>query len=107
MTAIGSQPQREATGWLGARWWILGYDFRAAYAPEVPLTGAGQSVALFEAGGYYASDIADYESLAALPNVPLQNVLMNGFDGTPDSYSDFEVSLDIETAISKAPGLSL
>ena len=45
--------------------------------------------------------------MAALPNVPLQNVLMNGFDGTPDSYSDFEVSLDIETAISKAPGLSL
>ncbi len=84
---------------------FLGYDFRAAYVPGVALTGAGQSVALFEAGGYYASDITDYESLAGLPNVPLQNVLMNGFDGTPDS-SNFEVALDIEMAISMAPGLS-
>jgi uncharacterized repeat protein (TIGR03803 family) len=85
---------------------FMGNDFRAAYVPGVALTGAGQSVALFEGGGYYPSDITDYESLAGLPNVPLQNVWMNGFDGTPDSYSDFEVSLDIEMAISMAPGLS-
>src|SRR6266568_7422768 len=84
---------------------FLGYDFRAAYVPDVALTGAGQSVALFEFDGYYGSDIADYESLAGLPNVPLQNVLLDGFDGTPGTGNS-EVALDIEMAISMAPGLS-
>jgi uncharacterized repeat protein (TIGR03803 family) len=85
---------------------FMGNDFRAAYVPGVALTGAGQSVALLEGGGYYATDITGYESLAGLPQVPLTNVLVNGFSGTPDSYSDFEVSMDIEMAISMAPGLS-
>src|SRR5206468_11850297 len=78
-------------------------DFRAAYVPGVALTGAGQSVALFEFDGYYASDITDYESLTGLPNVPLRNVLIDGFDGTA-GVNNFEVSLDIEMAISMAPG---
>jgi uncharacterized repeat protein (TIGR03803 family) len=85
---------------------FMGKDFRAAYVPGVTLTGTGQSVALFELDGYYASDITDYESLAGLPNVPLQNVLIGGFDGTPSSYGNSEVALDIEMAISMAPGLS-
>src|SRR5271157_1474524 len=62
---------------------FIGGDFRAAYAPGVALTGAGQSVGLFELDGYYASDIAHYESLARLPNVPLTNILLDGFSGTP------------------------
>jgi uncharacterized repeat protein (TIGR03803 family) len=84
---------------------FIGNDFRAAYAPGVALTGAGQSVALVEFDGYYAKDITDYERLAGLPNVPLQNVLIGGFDGTPGSDNG-EVALDIEMAISMAPGLS-
>ena len=84
---------------------FLGYDFRAAYVPGVALTGAGQSVALFEFDGYYASDITDYESLTGLPNVPLRNVLIDGFDGTA-GVNNFEVALDIEMAISMAPGLA-
>ena len=80
-----------ATSGSGPGGSFFGNDFRAAYLPDVTLTGAGQSVALFELGGYYASDIADYESLAGLPDVPLKNVLIGGFDGIPTSYGNGEV----------------
>ena len=85
----------------------MGYDFRAAYAPGVALTGTGQNVGLLECDGYYTNDILAYESLTGLPNVPLQNVLVDGFNGIPEDSNDVvEVSLDIEMAISMAPGLS-
>jgi subtilase family serine protease len=87
----------------------LGKDFRAAYLPGVTLTGTGQMVGLFEFDGYYPSDIAAYESVAGLAPVPLQNVLLDGFSGTPTTgrdSGDIEVSLDIEMAVAMAPGLS-
>ena len=80
-------------------------DFRAAYAPGVALDGTGQSVGLFEMDGYYAADIAKYESLAKLPNVTLTNVLLDGFSGDAGGY-DVEVTLDIDMVIGMAPGLS-
>jgi PKD repeat protein len=84
----------------------LGYDFRAAYVPGTTLTGAGQTVALVEFdSGFATNDILAYESLAGLPNVPVQPVLLNGYGGGLGSGND-EVSLDIEMAISMAPGLS-
>ncbi len=87
-----------------------GTDFRNAYVPGICLTGNGQTVALIEFEGYYASDIQGYETLAGLPNVPLTNVLIDGYSGTPDKRNDangiIEASLDIEMAISMAPGLS-
>ena len=86
---------------------FIGQDFRTAYAPNVTLTGAGQSVGLFElSGGYYPSDIAEYEAQAAMPNVPITPVLLNGYDGSPGGWQvNAEVSLDIEMAIAMAPGL--
>jgi hypothetical protein len=85
----------------------LGADFRNAYAPGVRLTGAGQNVALVEFDGFYQNDIAAYETAAGLPNVPLQTVLIDGFDGKPlTSLGNLEVSLDIEMVISMAPGIS-
>jgi subtilase family serine protease len=84
--------------------YYMGGDFRRAYAPGVPLNGAGQMIGLFEADGYHASDIAAYETLAGLPNVPLHNVLMDGFNGAPGANNS-EVALDIEMAVSMAPGL--
>jgi uncharacterized repeat protein (TIGR03803 family) len=84
--------------------YFIGGDFRAAYAPGVTLNGAGQSVGLFELDGYYPSDIAEYESLARLPNVTLTNILLDGFSGTPGIDND-EVALDIDMAICMAPGL--
>ncbi len=86
----------------------IGQDFSAAYLPGVSLTGTGQVVALVEFDGYYANDITKYETQASLPNITLTNVLVDGFSGTPTANGAQveEVSLDIEMAISMAPGLS-
>jgi hypothetical protein len=91
------------TGPYGSFW---GYDLRTAYVPGTGLTGAGQSVALVELDGYYTNDIVQYERMTGLPNVPLHNVLIDGFSGNPPYSDEFEVALDIEMAISMAPGLS-
>ena len=86
----------------------MGNDFRAAYVPNTSLTGSGQTVGLFELDGYHASDITNYEKTANISNIPLQNVLIDGVTGIPDpvSSNNEEVAMDIETAISMAPGLS-
>ncbi len=85
----------------------LGSDFRNAYAPGVSLTGAGQTIALVEFDGFYTNDIIAYKATAGLPNVPLQVVLLGGYDGIPVSFlGNVEVSLDIELALAMAPGLS-
>jgi hypothetical protein len=85
----------------------MGNDFRNAYVPGSALTGTGQTVGLLQFDGYTTSDITYYESVAGLPNVPLTNVLLDGFSGTPTgSGGEVEVSLDIEMCVSMAPGLS-
>ena len=83
----------------------LGNDFRAAYASGVTLTGAGQYVGLLQFDGYYVSDITRYATLAGLTNLPLQNVLLDGFTGQPGN-NNVEVALDIEMTLSMAPGLA-
>ena len=83
----------------------LGKDFRNAYAPGATLNGNGQIVGLFQLDGYFPSDIANYESLAGLTNVPLQNILLDGATGAAGANND-EVCLDIEMSIAMAPGLS-
>ena len=86
---------------------FMGNDFRAAYVPDTALTGTGQVVGLVQFDGYNASDITYYENRAGLPNVPLTNVLLDGFTGTPSGYGgEVEVCLDIEASISMAPGLA-
>ena len=88
----------------------MGSDFRKAYAPGVTLRGSGQVVGVFEFDGYYANDIASYESQSGYTNVPLSNVLLNGVSGLPGfsgiSGAVSEVSLDIEQAIAIAPALA-
>ena len=88
----------------------IGNDFRAAYVPDTTLKGSGQMVGLLEFDGYYASDITNYEELAGMTNVPLQNILLDSVSGTP-GYSGVdgavaEVSLDIEMAVAMAPALA-
>ncbi|HUB66305.1 MAG TPA: putative Ig domain-containing protein [Candidatus Methylacidiphilales bacterium] len=91
----------------GPRGNYMGNDFRAAYAPNVSQTGTGQTVGLLEFDGYTTGDITYYESEAGLRNVPLTNVLLDGFSGNPTGDGgEVEVSLDIEMAISMAPGAS-
>ena len=84
----------------------LGYDFRNAYVPGTSLNGSGQQIGLLEFdSGFFQSDITAYEALAGLPNVPVQAVLLDGYGGGLGLAPD-EVSLDIEMAISMAPGQS-
>jgi kumamolisin len=81
-------------------------DIKTAYnLNTVTQTGAGQTLALFELDGYKASDITSYESFFAIPAVPLQNVLVDGFAGTAGAGAD-EVTLDIELQIALARGVS-
>ena len=89
----------------------FGDDFRNAYAPGITLTGAGQSLGLFEADGFYANDIAAYAAAAGSgrSNIAVQTVLLDGFNGTPTTGANSgnpEVSLDIEMAMAMAPGLA-
>jgi hypothetical protein len=83
---------------------LLGGDFRQAYAPGAA-AGFGQMVGLFEMDGYDPNDIFAYEAQGGLPNVPLQNVLINEFDGLPGVDED-EVCLDIEMAMAMATNLA-
>lgn len=80
-------------------------DLRNAYVANVSFTGTGQKVGLFELDGYYAHDITAYEALAGLSSVTLSNVLLDGFNGSPGG-ANIEVALDIDMAISMAPGLT-
>ncbi len=71
------------------------------------LDGTGQTVGLLQFDGYTTSDITFYETQAHLPNIPLQNVLLDGFSGAPThSGGEVEVSLDIEMSISMATNLT-
>jgi uncharacterized repeat protein (TIGR03803 family) len=85
-----------------------GNDFKTAYAPNVTLNGYNQMVGLVEFDGYYTNDIATYEHQAGLPQVPLTNVLLDGFSGVPSGVTNSvaEVSLDIEMVISMATNLA-
>lgn len=85
----------------------IGNDFRTAYVPGTTLNGTGQAIALVQFDGYLASDITAYEALAGRTNIPLQNVLLDGFNGIPTGNGgEVEVSLDIEMVISMAPALA-
>jgi hypothetical protein len=80
-----------------------GGDFRAAYAPGVSLTGQGQNVGIIELNGYNQSDLNVYEATNHIPNVPIQNVYLDGYSGgNPNSES----AADIELVMSMAPGIS-
>jgi uncharacterized repeat protein (TIGR03803 family) len=99
-TPAGAKPA-DGSGPDGA---YMGNDFRAAYVPGTALNGSGQVVGLLEFDGYFRSDIVAYETQAGLTNVPLKNVLLDGFNGVPGS-ANVEVALDIDMAISMAPAL--
>lgn len=87
---------------------FTGKDIRPAYAAGIALTGSEQAVGLLQFDGYYPSDIQAYEADAGLPNVPIQNVFLNGFTGTPSTTGNgnLETSLDIEMVVAMAPGVS-
>jgi uncharacterized repeat protein (TIGR03803 family) len=98
-------PAPHAFGGSGMGGSFVGKDFRNAYAPGVTLDGSGQMLGLVEFEAYLASDITMYEGIAHLPQVPLENVLLDGFDLSSQPPGD-EAGSDIEFAIAMAPGLA-
>ncbi len=80
-------------------------NIKTAYNVPSSPTGSGQTLAVFELDGYKASDVAFYASAFGLPNVPLQNVLVDGYSGAAGSGAG-EVTLDIELQMALAPGAS-
>src|ERR1051326_8255253 len=87
---------------------FIGYDFRAAYAPGVLLTGVGQAVGLFEFGPYFTNDVILYKQAAGLPDVTVTNVLLDGYTGIPPAGADDgEEALDIDMAMCMAPGATI
>ena len=86
---------------------FLGSDMRAAYAPGVSLNGAGQSVGLIELGPYNLSDVNAYFSLVHQPlNVPIYSVYLDVDGVCGNGCDDGEEVIDMEQAISMAPGMS-
>jgi Pro-kumamolisin, activation domain len=93
-------------------------DMRAAYYGNGPLTGAGQTVAIFSFDGYIATDLSlYYSSTHTTSNVPVSNVLVGGYSGAcfgfntngtenPNTCDDGEQILDIVNVIGMAPGLT-
>ncbi len=72
-------------------------------------TGSGQTVGLVEFSGYTASDISLYFSnIHQTNNVPIANIVVDGGSATNwiNANNEGEVCLDIEQAVSVAPGLT-
>ena len=81
-------------------------DIKAVYGfTGTPLTGTGQTLALYELDGYDPADVTGYETYYGLPNVPLQNILVDNYNGAAGGGA-VEVTLDIELQIALAPGIS-
>ncbi|MBU5638984.1 hypothetical protein KOM00_19880 [Geomonas sp. Red69] len=81
-------------------------DIATAYnLSQITATGTGQTLALFQLDGYTPSDIAAYANYFGIAAVPLHNVLVDGFSGTPGTGAG-EVTLDIELQMALAPGAS-
>src|SRR5271166_1397658 len=103
--AGGAGPQGTGSGPDSS---FLGSDMRAAYNMG-PNTGTGQTVGLVEFSGYTASDVSLYFStIQQTNNVPITNIVVDGGSaGTwTDPNDEGEVCLDIEQAVSVAPGLA-
>jgi kumamolisin len=94
-----------------------GNDFRNAYLGSAsacsPLTGAGQSIGLFELDSYNPPDITQYENQAGIPPVALNpvSIISASGGGSPPSVSSgntrLEVAGDIEAALAMAPGATI
>ncbi len=83
-------------------------DIRIAYnLDKTGLTGAGQTLGVFELDTYSPKDILRYERAFGLPVVPLENVLVDVTDPNFPSFPGAgtgEVVLDIDMQAALAPG---
>ncbi|MGO8672337.1 MAG: choice-of-anchor tandem repeat GloVer-containing protein, partial [Capsulimonadaceae bacterium] len=97
----GINPLQIGTGPEGA---LAPSDIKTAYDLDaLTQDGSGQTLAVFELDGYYPTDVTTYEQQFNLRAVPLQNVLIDGFGGSPTSSGAVEVCLDIDLQIALSP----
>jgi subtilase family serine protease len=87
---------------------FLGSDLRMAYYGTGTLNGSGQTLAIFALGPYNPTSISTYFANAhQSQNVPIKAISVDGTAATCGSgCNDAEQALDIEQAISMAPGLT-
>jgi subtilase family serine protease len=89
---------------------FLGSDMRAAYYGGTALTGAGQSLGLFEFAGTDLQDLTAYfTSIGQTNQVPVSLVSTDGTETSCVSSSgcdDTEQTIDMTQAIGMAPGLA-
>ena len=99
---------RGGTTGSGPGGYFIGSDMRAAYYGGGALTGAGQSVGLVEFAGYNTNDVTTYFNAVNQPlTVQIVGVSTDGSSLTcTGGCDDTEQALDIEEAISMAPGLT-
>ncbi len=102
-----SEAKGNTTG-SGPGGYFLGSDFREAYYGGTSLTGSGQSVGLLEFAGYNYADVQRYFSTVGQSlTVPVKGVSTDGSSlNCTGNCDDTEQVLDIEVAISMAPGMS-
>lgn len=106
LTPATANPAAAPRGGSGPGGYYLGNDFRTAYVPGSPLTGAGQSIGLLQFDGFYPGDVTNYANAIGLDNVPPVVVVpVDGGVSTPGD-GEIEVALDIEMALAMAPGMA-
>jgi subtilase family serine protease len=106
---LRQEPQARAnTTGSGPDGYFIGSDMRAAYYEATALTGTGQSVGLLEFAGYNEADVTKYFSeVHQTLSVAVVGVSTDGSSlSCTGSCDDTEQVLDIEQAISMAPGMT-
>jgi len=103
-SALGGPTAHAGTGPSGG---FAPVDILKAYGLSgTTLKGEGQVVALFELDGYDPSNVTGYTTQFNLGTPNLTNVLVDGFNGLPQSTDGpIEVVLDIDLILAVAPKL--
>lgn len=108
--SVKKAPVTRKTVGSGPLGYFIGSDMRAAYYGGTALTGSGQSIGLVEFLGYNIRDVQNYFARVNQPlNVTITGVSADNISKLTCIYpncDDTEQVLDIEEAISMAPGLS-
>lgn len=103
-------PKRHAVNGSGPGGNYWGVDYRNAYLGPgsacAALTGAGQTVGLFEFDGFNLSDVVGFAA-AQTPPVPVASVISVPNPGFGAGTNADEVVMDIEAVAGIAPGASI
>ncbi len=81
-------------------------DFRDAYSVPILQGAKSETAAVFEQGGFDASDLTRFERHYGLPKVPVVVEGVDGYDGSVnDNGVELEAVLDLQTLVGINPNL--